>query len=356
MKSLFSIALFLLTLIGLVSPAVSAQLAVKGLLVYHPSGHTDSYIEVIPFNQNSPKNLFDGELVTLGGTLRSYKLEGMIAQIDYPAALGQITVEMANEKLKTINDFLIKYPQEKEKFQHALMTWQAALQVENNRLKNESQSQQQKPDVTGEDITTTTGTKYSNVTINRADPDGLVVMTESGVTKIPFSILSKELQAKYGYDPLKAAKYQEAVQAVVAQRQAEVKALQQKKAAQATVAAESKAFENATVTVEGKVLSVVQNGILLTDVTVTMPVMADVKVKRGVLDEGNYERREVMQTVYSNNVFIFGVTGLVDGDAFSGKVYPAPNYSYTSAMGAAKMVRAFAVSKNLSKSLLQKAE
>ena len=52
MKSLFSIALFLF---GLVSPAVSAQLEVKGLLVYHPPGHTDSYIEVIPFNQNSKK-------------------------------------------------------------------------------------------------------------------------------------------------------------------------------------------------------------------------------------------------------------------------------------------------------------
>ena len=270
----------------------------------------------------------------------------MIAQIDYPSAVAQITVGMANEKLKTINDFLIKYPQEKEKFQHALMTWQAALQVENNRLKNESQ--QQKPTATGEDITTTTGTKYSNVTINRADPDGLVVMTESGVIKIPFSILSMELQAKYGYDPQKAAKYQETVQAAVAQRQAEAKSFNQQMAAQAT---ESGELENASVQISGKVLSVTSLGVLLGHVRIEMPVTKDVFVKRGVLDDGSHESRTVMGSVQQRDVFIYGVTGLVDGDTFSGKVYPGPVYSHGRGT-----LRGYAISNKLSKSLLQNAK
>ena len=51
------------------------------------------------------------------------------------------------------------------------------------------------------------GKQYTNVTITRIEPDGITVMTDSGVEKISFSNLPAEIQKKYGYDADKAANY-----------------------------------------------------------------------------------------------------------------------------------------------------
>lgn len=206
-----------------------------------------------------------------------------------------------------------------------------------------------------EDITTTSGTQYTNVTIRRVLPDGLVIDTESGVEKIPFAILPKELQIKYGYAPQKAAKYNEAVRAAAAQRQAALETIKQQKAEEAKNAADSEALDKATVAVSGKVISVSSKGVLLSEAAIAMPMIKNVVVERSPLTGAvTYAPKQVMETVTSEEpIFIYGVTGFVDGEMFSGKVYPAPNFSYTSVIGAAKAVRAFAVSKALSKMLLQ---
>ena len=75
--------------------------------------------------------------------------------------------------------------------------------------------------VHADDIKTLSGKKLTGVSVNRVEPDGVVVMTSDGIEKIPFSDLSPELQKKYGYDPQKAAAY-----ALALQKQAEVKAQQ----------------------------------------------------------------------------------------------------------------------------------
>jgi len=62
-----------------------------------------------------------------------------------------------------------------------------------------------------EDFTTIDGKKYQNVTLSRVEPDGLVVIAEDGILKIPFLKLSKEVQAKYGYDAAQAAEFSKAV-------------------------------------------------------------------------------------------------------------------------------------------------
>ncbi len=58
-----------------------------------------------------------------------------------------------------------------------------------------------------EDFTTVNGKQYKDATITRVEPDGIVVKTNSGVTKIYFAELPKEVQERFHYDSEKAASY-----------------------------------------------------------------------------------------------------------------------------------------------------
>jgi hypothetical protein len=71
--------------------------------------------------------------------------------------------------------------------------------------------------VFAEDFKTVNGKEYKNATVSRVEPDGIVLKTKSGVTKIYFSELPKEVQERFHYDPQQAA----AVQAAAAQHTGE---------------------------------------------------------------------------------------------------------------------------------------
>ncbi len=58
-----------------------------------------------------------------------------------------------------------------------------------------------------EDFTTVNGKQYKDATITRVEPDGIVVKTRSGVTKVYFAELPKEVQERFHYDSEKAASY-----------------------------------------------------------------------------------------------------------------------------------------------------
>jgi hypothetical protein len=77
-----------------------------------------------------------------------------------------------------------------------------------------------------EDFKTINGKEYKNATVSRVEPDGIVVRTTSGISKIYFVELPKEVQARYGHDPAKI----EAQSA--AARVAEEKRIEKEKAAQ----------------------------------------------------------------------------------------------------------------------------
>jgi hypothetical protein len=74
-----------------------------------------------------------------------------------------------------------------------------------------------------EDITTLEGEKHSG-NIRRIDPDGIVLVTDSGIETIPFENLSPELQKKYGYDQAKAAAFKAQNDATTAAAQAQAHA------------------------------------------------------------------------------------------------------------------------------------
>jgi chromosome segregation ATPase len=58
-----------------------------------------------------------------------------------------------------------------------------------------------------EDFKTVNGKEYKDATVTRVDPDGIVVKTKSGITKVYFTELPKEVQERYHYDSEKAASY-----------------------------------------------------------------------------------------------------------------------------------------------------
>jgi hypothetical protein len=58
-----------------------------------------------------------------------------------------------------------------------------------------------------DDFKTIDGKEYKNVTLSRVEPDGIVLMTSSGISKVYFIELPKEVQERFHYDAAKAAAY-----------------------------------------------------------------------------------------------------------------------------------------------------
>jgi hypothetical protein len=58
-----------------------------------------------------------------------------------------------------------------------------------------------------DDFKTLDGKEYKNATINRVEPDGIVLKSKSGISKVYFTELPKEVQQRFNYDPQRAATY-----------------------------------------------------------------------------------------------------------------------------------------------------
>jgi chromosome segregation ATPase len=58
-----------------------------------------------------------------------------------------------------------------------------------------------------EDIKTVNGKEYKDATVTRVEPDGVVVKTKSGIAKVYFVELPKDVQERFHYDSERAASY-----------------------------------------------------------------------------------------------------------------------------------------------------
>jgi hypothetical protein len=58
-----------------------------------------------------------------------------------------------------------------------------------------------------DDFKTNDGKEYKNVTVRRVEPDGIVLTTNFGISKVYFTELPKEVQERFHYDPQKATDY-----------------------------------------------------------------------------------------------------------------------------------------------------
>src|SRR5213593_1818123 len=72
-----------------------------------------------------------------------------------------------------------------------------------------------------EDFKAIDGKEYKNVTVSRVEPDGIVVKTKSGISKLYFTELPKDVQQRFDYDPQKATAYsaEQAANYAVSQKQ-----------------------------------------------------------------------------------------------------------------------------------------
>jgi len=61
-----------------------------------------------------------------------------------------------------------------------------------------------------EDFKTIGGKEYKNVTVSRVEPDGIVLKTKSGISKVYFRELPKEVQERFLPSPVKVTAAQRA--------------------------------------------------------------------------------------------------------------------------------------------------
>jgi len=74
-----------------------------------------------------------------------------------------------------------------------------------------------------DDFKTFDGKEFKNATVRRVEPDGIVVSTKGGISKLYFNELPSEVQKQFHYEPQKAAAYgaQQATAQQIAAQQAE---------------------------------------------------------------------------------------------------------------------------------------
>src|SRR5437867_4877306 len=70
-----------------------------------------------------------------------------------------------------------------------------------------------------DDFKTVNGKEYKDAEVSRIEPDGIVLKSKSGIFKVYFTELPKEVQERFHYDPEQAAAYSAQQNAAGEQRQ-----------------------------------------------------------------------------------------------------------------------------------------
>jgi len=73
------------------------------------------------------------------------------------------------------------------------------------------------PVARADDFKTIDGKEYKDATVSRVEPDGIVLTTNSGISKVYFIELPREVQERFHYDAAKAAQFSTASQKAVGQ-------------------------------------------------------------------------------------------------------------------------------------------
>jgi len=120
-----------------------------------------------------------------------------------------------------------------------------------------------------EDFKTINGKEFKDATITRVEPDGIVVKTKSGMSKVYFAELPKEVQERFHYNPQKASAYsaeQAADYAAYQHQQADAQRQREEAAAKNNaILAQQQAAKNRTQALEDRYATLQQeeNALLL---------------------------------------------------------------------------------------------
>lgn len=81
-----------------------------------------------------------------------------------------------------------------------------------------------------DDFKTIAGKEYKDATVTRIEPDGIVLTSKQGISKVYFTELPKDVQERFGYDPQKAADYSSQQSAALEQTRKQQEEQSQQKA------------------------------------------------------------------------------------------------------------------------------
>jgi hypothetical protein len=185
-----------------------------------------------------------------------------------------------------------------------------------------------------EDLTTTEGRVYKNVTVRKVEPDGLSISHESGLAKIPFSKLPAEVQKKHGYDPAKGKAY------------AEEEGKKQAAAEEQLAKDVRKALENQKEKDREHQVNEFKEDFAKKGRQTTVRIRQ--VTEDGFLGDWLFEGQEL------DFIMVLGTTRLlVDGEVWRGRLWPAGTYRYETAAGGTKTVRCYAMTPELALAALK---
>ncbi len=183
--------------------------------------------------------------------------------------------------------------------------------------------------------------------ISRVEPDGISVVHSTGITKVFFSEMPAEDQARHGYDPQAAAQHQQrkAESAKRADETARRVAEERRQALEQD--ARLQEVEKITFLLGGRISQITDEGALIYDaVSITTSRVEVVEDGYRTMNSNRKfsNERRVKYLTNDEPVFVYGAGyGYIDGQRWEGPVYPAGTYSYETVMGATKTVKKFLI-------------
>jgi hypothetical protein len=90
-----------------------------------------------------------------------------------------------------------------------------------------------------DDFKTINGTEYKNATVSRVESDGIMLKSKSGITKVYFTELPKEVQQRFNYNPQQAAAFAGAQATTVQQTNQQIEEANKRREKEKQVALES---------------------------------------------------------------------------------------------------------------------
>lgn len=192
-------------------------------------------------------------------------------------------------------------------------------------------------------FTTIEGDKYTGV-IKRVEPDGIVLRTADGVSKLKFKNLPSEIAEKYGYDPeieqrfltclqnASAASYQEELQLRDANEKLAIAAEAERKRSEQQAAENAVAMNQPPLHI--KVNQVVKDGVLA-DLMETASIGSSMSRIGGGGGACIYYKRS------GHVVYIEGVKNAVDDDELTIKAKRNGTFAYLNTLGANSTVEKY---------------
>jgi len=198
-----------------------------------------------------------------------------------------------------------------------------------------------------DDFTLIDGTKYENVRVKRVEPDGIVVMTDAGIEKLPFAKLPPEVQTARGFNAADADTYKKQQQAIQAatyaksEEERKIFELQKKQRSDEETKQKQQAQKAALLKASSesariKVVQVLAGGVLADKLQTASVASSSASLGMG---GGGYSYYKESGDIY----FYQGISGVAEGDNIEVVASRDGTYSYTDTRGASRTIEKWIV-------------